>query len=115
MRLFLPNPGFARELFSEDPEAPKGVAAEAERAARIIRTQAHEIMPREDADAQIIVEETEAGAQILNTDHGAAIDEFGTAYTPAYAPMRRGVRAAGFRLVEDSATGANPAGLDLVT
>jgi hypothetical protein len=47
---------------------------------------------------QIVVERVGAQVFVVNKDHGAWIDEVGTVQSPVYAPLRRGVIAAGSRL-----------------
>lgn len=57
------------------------------------------LMPRDGhRDQPFVLEDTDAGVAVVNTDHGAAITEYGSRHTPPVAPLRRGAQAAGLTL-----------------
>lgn len=64
-----------------------------------VETEKHSVMPRQ-RRGSVIVEADARGVRVVNTDHGAHIDEYGSVNSPPYAPLRRGARRAGFRLEE---------------
>lgn len=64
-----------------------------------VEAEKHAVMPRQ-RRGSVVVEADARGVRVVNTDHGAHIDEFGSVNSPAYAPLRRGARRAGFRLDE---------------
>ena len=98
MRNYLPNPDFLRELQGEDDDYVNGLTE----CAQDIRERAHyvkhKIMPKKSASSDVVVEVIDGQVSVANTDHGAAIDEYGSVNSPAYSPMRTAVSAAGFRL-----------------
>lgn len=103
MRTFFPNPDLADELASEDP-AKEALLAAAEESAVEANRLRRRIMPtkgRGSRDA-IVAQENEGRVEVANTDHGAHLDEWGSKNNPPYAPLRRGVEAAGYRLEESS-------------
>jgi hypothetical protein len=90
------NPLFKRELEAEVTYR-LFLRGEAEAAARVANTLAHRIMP---AGRGAVIEAQQDGDKVLivNSAHGGHLDEWGSTHNPAYAPLRRGVRAAGLRL-----------------
>ena len=105
MSRFIPDPNFEKAL--EDlvmPQAAEAVASIAEdyvqRTVVIRRPINAPWMPRR-GHGVIEVRGTGSDAYVTNTDHGAAIYEWGGRYTPARAPLRRAVTSAGFKLRED--------------
>lgn len=98
MAFFIPDPNFAKQ--AEDSEEYRaGLADAAQGAAQTAESLAHAIMPR-DSSVQIVIEQTSDGVFIVNRAYGAWIDEVGSINNPPYAPLRRGVQAAGLRLAE---------------
>jgi hypothetical protein len=93
---FRPEPNLERKL---KPETKAFLVETAGEVARMGNHYAgHPIMPS--SQGQPIVVETDGDrVLVVNTDYGAAITEFGSAAknTPARAPLRRGVGAAGLR------------------
>jgi hypothetical protein len=59
----------------------------------------HSAMPRP-GRRRIEVDDIGGEVAIVNTNHGAHLEEWGLAFTPMYAPLRRGARAAGLDLHE---------------
>lgn len=74
-----------------------GAAAHAVRAR--VEAEKHSVMPRQ-RKGSVVVEADATGIRVVNTDHGAHIDEYGSVNSPPYASLRRGTRRAGFRLEE---------------
>lgn len=50
----------------------------------------------------IVVDISADGVRLVNLDHAAHLLEWGSANNPPHAPLRRGVRAAGLRLEENT-------------
>ncbi len=96
--VFIPDGDFIPELERSDEtrEALKG-AGEAARARA--EGMAPRIMPR-NSSAIAVVEDDDGAVYLVNTDYGGHLAEWGSANNPPYAPLRRGVRAAGLRLDE---------------
>ena len=68
--------------------------------ARTYDTAAHgPWMPRKGGE-NIVVQQDGAAVAVVNTDHAAAITEWGGYHNPPYAPLRRGALAAGLALIE---------------
>jgi hypothetical protein len=57
-------------------------------------------MPRKGNRGTVVVDASGAEVQLVNTDHGGHLMEFGSKNNAPAAPLRRGVRAAGFDLHE---------------
>ncbi len=98
MAKFVPDPSFDEKLQS-DPMYRAALKAAAEPAAAAARNTAHAIMPsKRGRDITVVVD----GKRVLvsNPDHGAHLDEWGSKNNPPYAPLRRGVRAAGLKFKE---------------
>lgn len=97
--MFRPNPGFLAAFANEEPylRALETAAGEAAKEANDLR---HRIMPRKKRNA-IVVHREDNEVFLTNTDHGGHIDEWGSRNSPAYGPLRNGVRRAGFPLIED--------------
>lgn len=74
----------------------KGLNDVAERVARAARREA----PERTGDYRDSIETD--GRRVLTTDFAGHIIEWGSVKTPPYAPLRRGARAAGLRLSEDT-------------
>lgn len=90
---YIPNPGFEKEFADENPgfleEAGRGIAEEANRIAP-------RIMP---AKAQAVEVQVDGGVVlVVNTDYGGHLAEWGSKNNPATMPLRRAVRAKGYRL-----------------
>ena len=99
--MFRPNPLFVVAMMSEEPyiRALEESAGEAAKEANKLR---HRIMPRTGRSGDAIeVIRIDNEVYLSNTDHGAHLDEWGSRNNPAYAPLRNGVRRAGFSLIED--------------
>lgn len=96
---YLPNPNFLGEL-QKDDEYIDGVRKCAESIMREASAEKHRIMPNKDHSA-VVVGVEDGMFYVSNTDSGAHIDEYGSVNNPAYSPMRRAVRSAGFRLSEE--------------
>ena len=94
--MFTPNPDFIADLMDETADV---VAERAQVAADEANKLRHRIMPRKKRNA-IVVEKQAPDVFIVNTDLGGHLDEWGSKNNPAYAPLRSGVRNAGFDLTE---------------
>ena len=90
---FKANPNLQAELEAEI-RARGALVPIARRAAAAADRLAHSAMPRR-GFRRIEVGQLEGDVVIANTNHGAHLEEFGLAYTPMYAPLRRGVRSVG--------------------
>ena len=106
MKAFIPNKNFGKEL-AREPEAREGLAEIAKVAVGFVTQFAEDAeqpwMGRRGHEL-IEVQADADGVFIVNTDYGAHLAEWGSKNNPPHAPLRRGVRAAGFRLDEDSKT-----------
>lgn len=96
--VYIPNPRFEAE-FSEQEGHDEALEAAAERVKDEAEDFAVRIMPRSAAQ-QFEVQADEDGVRVVNTDYGSWIAEVGSANSPPYAPLRRGVTSAGYRLEE---------------
>jgi hypothetical protein len=94
MSFFKPNRDFEREIHAAYATAVTMAAAE--RARGRAEALSHHAMPR--GGARIVCVPDGEDTLLVNTNYGGAIEEFGSVNSPTYAPLRRGVRAAGFRL-----------------
>lgn len=101
MRGFIPNPSFVKELEITD-EIVETFEAGAQKAADEANARRRTIMREEGA---VLVKSARTryslDVWIVNTDPGGHWDEWGNVNLPAGAPLRNGVRAAGFRLEEN--------------
>lgn len=100
MTRFIRNPFFEREM-SLDPRYLASLAAEAAKA----RAAAQAMAPRGatgDFASSLEVARDEIEIVVRSSDPFAHLVEWGSRNNPAYAPLRRGVRAAGLRLEERS-------------
>lgn len=97
---FIPNPNLLKAL-TEDPDYVKALKEAAAPAAAKAESFAHHAMPRP-GRRRVEVVEQDGKVYIVNTNYGAHLEEFGTARSPVYAPLRRGARAAGLTLKETS-------------
>jgi hypothetical protein len=95
---FKANPKLEVELEAE-LRASGALLPAAQKAADRATGLAHSAMPRK-GHRPIEVGEVDGDVAIVNTNHGGHLEEFGLAYTPEYAPLRRGARAAGLDLRE---------------
>ena len=95
--MFTPNPRFIEEMMDATADV---VAEQAQVAADEANKLRHRIMPRKKRNA-IVVEKQAPDVFIVNTDLGGHLDEWGSKNNPAYAPLRNGVRQAGFELTEE--------------
>jgi hypothetical protein len=95
---FIPNPAFEAELAVASKALMVEAASQAQGKAEAL---AHHAMPRK-GQPRIKVDFDGDDVVLANTNHGGVIEEFGGAgvRSPTYAPLRRGVRAAGFKLHE---------------
>ena len=96
---FIPNKNLGKELEAQ-PQYNSGLAKAAEPAKAAAEKFAPRIMRRNPQAMQIVVE----GRKVYlgNTDYGAHLAEYGSVNNPPYAPLRRGVRAAGLKFIESS-------------
>jgi len=98
---FRPKPGFEQQLSGS--LAVKAELARAAATARpVVEGMTHHAMPRP-GHQRIEVQEAGGDIYLVNTNYGGHLEEFGGAdvKSPVYAPLRRGVRAAGFRLLAE--------------
>jgi len=95
---FIPNPSFEAEMAAKTKPVLVEAATKAQKQAESL---AHHAMPRR-GQPRIKVDFDGGDVVLANTNWGAVIEEFGGAKvkSPTYAPLRRGVRAAGFKLHE---------------
>lgn len=95
---FLPNPDFERELDSSTATRAALVGA-AEAARPMVERLTHHAMPRR-GHSPVEVQVSGDDVYLVNTNYGAHLEEWGGAdvRSPVYSPLRRGVRASGFRL-----------------
>ena len=96
--MFLPNPNFINELAKETPQVEQLTEA-AESSAKEAEKIRHHIMPQQ-RDPAIEVEHDGFKVLLVNTDYGGHLDEWGSSKNPPYAPLRNGVRNAGYPLEE---------------
>jgi hypothetical protein len=94
--MFIPNPNFIADLMGNTADI---VAEQAQVAADEANKLRHRVMPRKRNNA-VVVEKQAPDVFIVNTDLGGHLDEWGSKNNPAYAPLRTGVRNAGFDLIE---------------
>lgn len=95
--MFKPNPNFAKELGDGVHHILREAA---EKSAEEVREVKHRIMPQSRGRGSVIVREIDGQVVLGNTDRGAHLDEFGSKNNPTYQPLRRGIRAAGYRFKE---------------
>lgn len=94
---FLPNPDFEREFVAEE-ETREGLARLAEPARELADNFSPHIMRRRGPQFQLVIRDD--GVYLVDTAHGGAIEEWGSRNNAPFAPLRRGVLGAGFRLEE---------------
>lgn len=93
---YRPNPAFTTEV-REQPQHKKGMRTITKGAAQAVRAAA-----RPHRKTGYYERRVKARAQaVFATDHFWHLSEFGSVNNVAYAPFRRGLRAAGIRLVMD--------------
>jgi len=101
--MFVPNRNLDAELMRQPGmrsallRAGREVAREAE---RIARAEGEPWMERADAEGLIVVDETDDGVRVTNTDHGGHLVEWGSKNNPPHAPLRRAVQAVGLPFQE---------------
>lgn len=92
------NPDLDKELEAE-PEHKEAVREAAEKIAGYASAFAGRAgapwMSRQ--AGTIEVEETETETMVVNRDHAGHLVEWGSIHNPPHAPLRRGVKAAGFK------------------
>lgn len=102
-RVFVPNPNFAEE-FEASQDSQEGKRAAAEEIKRHAEPMARAVgapwMPRSGHETIEVVEE-EGEVYVVNTDHAAHLQEYGSVNNPPHAPLRRGARAAGLDVAEE--------------
>lgn len=101
--MFRPNPRLEQQLRVQPKyrAAMRAVAEPARTAAEgFAQAAGAPWMKRKGAKGLIVVDLTEDGARITNTDHGGHLQEYGSRNNQPHAPLRRGVRAAGMKLTE---------------
>jgi hypothetical protein len=98
--MFIPNPRFLTDLQTERPykEAMRGAVQQAADEANKVQ---NFIMPARGGKAWIQPAEIDGEMHLVNFNHGGHIDEWGSKNNPPYAPLRTGVRRAGFDLIEE--------------
>lgn len=96
---FKPSPDQDRLLREEKLAASERAGQELARHARRLSGEIAAPWMRRKGSSLIVVQRSGGRTRVINTDYGAAIQEFGSAAknTPAYAPLRRAVGAAGLR------------------
>jgi hypothetical protein len=96
---FVPNRQFEAELRKEIEyrQALDQAAESVSDAASTFADQADAPWMRRQSDTIVVVSDDEEVA-VVNTDYAGHLMEFGSRNNPAYAPLRRAVRAAGLRL-----------------
>jgi hypothetical protein len=95
---FRPNPSFQAEL-EASIEYRRCLWAASARVAPIAEGMTHHAMLRS-GHRRIEVIEQDGFVYLVNTNYCGHLEEFGSVNSPAYSPLRRGVRAAGYRLHE---------------
>lgn len=102
--MFIPNP-FFRQALEAEIETRNAMYAEAEKAGEEAMKIRHHIMPnpKGKAGSRPAIHPKWIGKDLylVNTDAGGHLDEWGSINNPAYAPLRNGVRRAGFDLIEE--------------
>lgn len=95
--MFRKNP-----LFEEEIQAELGYRAGLRAVAEVARARAEALGPRimGRGSQAFQVQSDLDGVRVVNTDHGGHLAEWGSVNNAPYAPLRRGVRAAGMRLEE---------------
>lgn len=98
MTVFKPNPRF-REEMAKDPHYRPGLREHGEH----VKTAVQTVAPHTHGDYAESIEVVEDNGEVFvnSTDPFAHLIEFGSVNNPPYAPLRRGVRAAGLSLKED--------------
>lgn len=105
MGRFRPNPRFAEQQ-RRDPRFRRGLAEAVEPARRNADAMARAAhapwMPKPGSGTTDVVETvtTATGVRLTIRHYDGHLVEFGSKNNPPYAPLRRGVRAAGLRLDE---------------
>jgi hypothetical protein len=96
---FLPNPRFPLEMAKDAV-----LVAQLASAAKGAEENAKALAPVREGDYRDGIEVVVEGSEValVGTYWTSHFLEFGTVDTPAFAPLRRGVRAAGLRLKEDT-------------
>ncbi len=93
---YVPNPAFLTEL-QQQPEHERGMGKITKVAAKAVRAAA-----RPHRNTGYFERRVKArGQSVIEGDHFWHLSEFGSIHNPAQANFRRGLRAAGIRLVMD--------------
>lgn len=107
---FVPNRNFARDLRRKQAAKVRGALREVAEPARehadaFARQAQAPWMPKGSSTGQLVVTEVRGtSVAIVLRGYGAHLIEFGSMNNPAWAPLRRGVRAAGLGLRDSSST-----------
>jgi hypothetical protein len=98
---FVPNPNFNLDL-AGSLAVKETLKRGAEQARPIAEGFTHHAMPRPGHESIEVVEDG-LDVYLVNTNFGGHLEEWGGAdvKSPVYSPLRRGVRAAGFRLLAE--------------
>lgn len=93
MARYVPNPGFEGQI-KREPRFRAGMAETTSEVKRQVQAAA----PNQTGHYRRSIRDD--GERVWTTDIAGHIIEWGSSRTPPYAPLRRGVRAAGLRLDE---------------
>jgi hypothetical protein len=98
----------ANRKFEADIRSQPGYRQALEEAADVVRDRAAQFADQAHAPwmkrqrETIVVSKDADSVSVVNTDYAGHLMEWGSKNNPAHAPLRRGVRAAGLHLVEQS-------------
>ena len=101
MSNFRKNPALEIEI-AKLPGTHKVLEEAAQAVARVARSIAPQESRRKNYKRSIKVARDANSTTVYTTDIAGHLVEYGSAKNPAYAPLRRAVRAAGLRLDENS-------------
>lgn len=93
---YVPNPAFTTEV-QEQPQYEKGMGSITKGAAKAVRAAARPFRNTGYYERRVRAK----GEAVVASDHFWHLSEFGSVNNAAYGPFRRGLRAAGIRLVMD--------------
>ena len=97
MARWVPNPNFEREFHADirnETKLRQALVTAARPAVKVANQLGHAIMPKGKGPAVSVVSDAE-GVFIVNAAYGSHLDEYGSITNPPYAPVRRGIHAAG--------------------
>jgi hypothetical protein len=100
-----PNPEFEAEMQAQAAARAALIAAAEKaqpKAEALIPGQDKAWMPRKGNQCTVVVDASGPEVRLVNTDHAGHLQEWGSEKNEPSAPLRRGVRAAGFDLHESS-------------